>query len=139
MNHTLLSVSIALLFAIGTFMILRKDMIKVVIGLTILSHATNLLIVSAGAFLGWRTPIIINEGTGNSSGIIFTDDLANGILAPIIPEGTEVVFVDPLVQALTLTAIVISLATTAFLLILCYRVYQEHGTTDVSEIRRLKG
>ncbi|MDP2218230.1 MAG: NADH-quinone oxidoreductase subunit K [Methanolobus sp.] len=139
MNNTLLSVCIALLFAIGTFMILRRDMIKVVIGITVLSHATNLLIVSTGAFLGGRAPIITSDDAGSPSGIIFTDDLASGILAPVIPEGTEMVFVDPLVQALTLTAIVISLAITAFLLILCYRIYQEHGTTDVSEIRRLKG
>jgi multicomponent Na+:H+ antiporter subunit C len=135
----ILAIAIALLFGIGTFLILRKDMIRIAIGITILSHATNLLIVSSGAFSGDKVPIITHENTGNSAGFIFTDDLANGILAPIVSKGTEAIYVDPLVQALTLTAIVISLATTAFMLILCYRVYQEHGTTDVSEIRRLKG
>jgi multicomponent Na+:H+ antiporter subunit C len=138
MNDTLLSVSIALVFGIATFMILRKDLIRVAIGVTLLSHATNMLIVSTGAFLGGRAPIITGEEAVSTGGT-FIDDLAAGILAPVIPEGTEIAYVDPLVQALTLTAIVISLATTAFLLILCYRLYQEQGTTDVSEIRRLKG
>ncbi|MDI3539312.1 MAG: multicomponent Na+:H+ antiporter subunit [Methanolobus sp.] len=138
MNDTLLSVSIALVFGIATFMILRRDLIRVAIGVTLLSHATNMLIVSTGAFLGDRAPIITGEEAVSTGGI-FIDDLAAGILAPVIPEGTEMAYVDPLVQALTLTAIVISLATTAFLLILCYRLYQEQGTTDVSEIRRLKG
>lgn len=138
MNDTLLSVSIAIVFGIATFMILRRDLIRVAIGVTLLSHAANMLIVSTGAFLRGRAPIITGEEAVSTGGI-FTDDLAAGILAPLIPEGAEMAYVDPLVQALTLTAIVISLATTAFLLILCYRLYQEQGTTDVSEIRRLKG
>jgi multicomponent Na+:H+ antiporter subunit C len=46
--------------------------------------------------------------------------------------------VDPLVQALVLTAIVIGLATTAFVLTLCYRVNEEYGTVDVQELRRLR-
>ncbi len=139
MNNTLLSITIALLFGIGTFMILRKDIIRIAIGMTILSHAVNLLILSSGIFNGANAPIITDEIAQHSSGIVFTDDLVNGVLAPIVPEGTEMLFVDPMVQALTLTAIVISLATTSFLLILSYRVYKEHGTTDVSKVRRLRG
>lgn len=139
MNNTLLSITIALLFGIGTFMILRKDIIKIVLGMTILSHAANLLIFSSGITGGKTVPIITEEITQHTTGIIFTDDLVNGILAPIVPEGTEMLFVDPMVQALTLTAIVISLATTSFLLILSYRVYKEHNTTDVSKVRRLRG
>ncbi len=138
MNPTMLSITIALLFGIGTFMILRRDMIKVAIGITVLSHATHMLIVTSGAFLGGKVPIITSDHE-SGSGIIFMDDIAAGVLAPIVPEGTEMIYSDPLVQALTLTAIVISLATTAVLLILAYRVYQEHGTTDLNEIRRLKG
>jgi multicomponent Na+:H+ antiporter subunit C len=138
MNNTLLSITIALLFGIGTFLILRKDIIKVIIGLSILSHAVNLLIVSAGVFGDGKVPIITGEEHA-ASGIIFTDNLANGTLAPLVPEGTEYIYVDPLVQALVLTAIVISLATTAFILILAYRIYEEHGTTDIDMLRRLRG
>lgn len=139
MNNTFLSITIALLFGIGTFMILRKDIIKIVLGMTILTHAANLLILSSGIIDGATVPIITDKIAQYSSGIIFTDELVNGVLAPIVPEGTEMLFVDPIVQALTLTAIVISLATTSFLLILSYRVYKEHGTTDVSKVRRLRG
>ena len=139
MNNTFLSFTIALLFGIGTFMILRKEIIKIVIGMTILTHATNLLILSSGIITGATVPITTDETAHLSMNVIFTDDLANSILAPIVPEGTKMVFVDPMVQALTLTAIVISLATTSFLLLLSYRVYKEHGTTDVSKVRRLRG
>jgi len=41
---------------------------------------------------------------------------------------------DPLVQALVLTAIVIGFGTTAFALVLTYRVYEEHGTLDLGEV-----
>lgn len=139
MNNTLLSITIALLFGIGTFLILRKDLIKVVIGLSILSHAVNLLIVSTGLFNGGKVPIITGEHSEPSSGVLFTDDLANSVLAPVVPESAEMIYVDPLVQALVLTAIVISLATTAFILILAYRIYEEYGTTDITKLRRLWG
>ncbi len=139
MNNTLLSITIALLFGIGTFLLLRRDIIKVIIGLSVLSHAVNLLIVSTGIFDGTKVPIITTEHATEVSTTIFNDDLANGVLAPVVAAGEHVQFVDPLVQALVLTAIVISLATTAFILILAYRIYEEYGTTDIRELRRLWG
>ena len=42
MNNTLLSLVIAILFGIGTFLILRRDIVRVIIGLSIISHAVNL-------------------------------------------------------------------------------------------------
>ncbi|KGK99598.1 multisubunit sodium/proton antiporter, MrpC subunit [Methanococcoides vulcani] len=140
MNNTLLTITISLLFGIGTFLMLRRDIIKVIIGLSVLSHAVNLLIVSTGIFDGTKVPIITGSGhEGEASGIIFNDNLADGVLAPVVSASTHVDFVDPLVQALVLTAIVISLATTAFILILAYRIYEEYGTTDIRELRRLWG
>jgi multicomponent Na+:H+ antiporter subunit C len=47
--------------------------------------------------------------------------------------------VDPLPQALVLTAIVISLATTAFVIAVAIRIYEKYGTFDITKIRRLKG
>lgn len=139
MNNTLLSLTIAILFGIGTFLILRRDIIKVIIGMSILSHAINMLIVSAGIFDGIRVPIITeSEYPTAATGTIFNDNLAEGVLAPITIN-SPIDFVDPLVQALVLTAIVISLATTAFILILAYRIYEEYGTTDIRELRRLWG
>ncbi|MCD4821449.1 MAG: NADH-quinone oxidoreductase subunit K [Methanococcoides sp.] len=140
MNNFLLTLTISILFGIGTFLILRRDMIKVIIGLSVLSHAVNLLIVSAGVFENGKVPIITGSGHGGEvTGTIYNDNLAEGILAPIVSAGSHVEFVDPLVQALVLTAIVISLATTAFILILAYRIYEEYGTTDIRELRRLWG
>ncbi len=142
MNHTLLSLTIAILFGIGTFMILRRDIVKVIIGLGILSHAVNMLIVSTGVFSGTRVPIITDDGGHGETevtGTVFNDVLSENILAPVLAEGHTVHYVDPLVQALVLTAIVISLAITAFILILAYRIYEEYGTTDIRELRRLWG
>ncbi|WP_094228289.1 NADH-quinone oxidoreductase subunit K [Methanolobus psychrotolerans] len=142
MNNTLLSLTIAILFGIGTFLILRRDIVRVIIGLGILSHAVNLLIVSTGVFAGTKVPIIVDDGghgAVEATGSIFTDTLSLNILAPVLAAGHHTDYVDPLVQALVLTAIVISLATTAFILILAYRIYEEYGTTDLKELRRLWG
>jgi multicomponent Na+:H+ antiporter subunit C len=141
-NNTLLSLTIAILFGIGTFLLLRRDIVKMIIGLGILSHAVNLLIVSTGVFAGTRVPIITDDGghgAAEGTGTIFTDVLPENIHAPVLAAGHSVHYVDPLVQALVLTAIVISLATTAFILILAYRIYEEYGTTDIKELRRLWG
>ena len=105
-----------------------------------LVHAANLLIVSTGIFDSGKVPIITGSNeTAVASGTIFTDDIANGVLAPVISVMTGTHYVDPLVQALVLTAIVISLATTAFILILAYRIYEEYKTTDIRELKRLRG
>lgn len=140
MNNTILSLTIAILFGVGTFLIMRRDIIRVIIGLSILSHAVNIMIMSVGIFDGTKVPIIteLSSGTADGSGTIFTDSLINGTLAPMT-SGMHVEYVDPLVQAMVLTAIVISLATTAFILILAYRIYEEYGTTDIRELRRLFG
>jgi len=61
-------------------------------------------------------------------------------MPPIEVKGIEYVkFVDPLPQALVLTAIVIGLATTALLVGIAIRIYQKYGTFDIEKIRKLKG
>lgn len=74
-----------------------------------------------------------------------------GGAAPIVGRGqfdpvtTEIVpgfinsCVDPLPQALVLTAIVISLGSLALMISICIRIYGKYGTFDITEIRRLKG
>lgn len=99
---------LGILFAVGTFLILRRDVVRVVWGLTVLSQATNVYLVAMGGFSG-SAPILGGHGTGHGVGADVTD---------------------PLVQALVLTAIVISFATTTLALVLTYRVYQENGTID---------
>ncbi len=113
MNYYLLC---ALLFAIGLYGILvKRNLIKMIIGLTIMEYAIFLFF----AVIGY-----VKEGT-----------------PPIIVKGLEegVTFVDPLPQALVLTAIVIGLATTALAVSLAVRIYERYGTFDVRNIRNLRG
>lgn len=57
---------LGILFAVGTFLILRRDVVRVVWGLTVFSQATNVYLISMGGFSG-RAPIL--EGHGGGSGV----------------------------------------------------------------------
>ena len=60
--------------------------------------------------------------------------------APIVSKGFEnAKFVDPLPQAMVLTAIVIGVATTALLLSIAVMIYKKYGTFNVRKIQELKG
>jgi multisubunit Na+/H+ antiporter MnhC subunit len=64
----------------------------------------------------------------------------DGGIAPIVDPADPVkTYVDPLPQALVLTAIVIGLATTAMLMAVIIRLYRKYGTFDIREIRNLRG
>ena len=80
---------------------------------------------------------VIALGIINSSVIIlfiYTGSLS-GVLAPIITAG-EINIVDPLPQALMLTAIVVGLCITALALALIYRLYRLYGSLDIMEIEK---
>ena len=104
-----------LLFLVGLYGVLtRRNLIKIVIGFTIMEFSVFLFLVLIG---------YIDEG-----------------MAPIITENLEnPAFVDPLPQAMVLTAIVIGLATSAMLLAIAIRVYKKYGTFDTRKINNLKG
>jgi multicomponent Na+:H+ antiporter subunit C len=139
MTEIMTALTISILFGIGIYMILKRDLIKIAIGFNFISHSINLVIVTSGVLKGTLVPILA-DAMNENSGFIFTDDYANATLAPIITNVAEKsAFTDPLTQALVLTAIVISFATTAVLLTLAYRINEEYGTTDVDELRRLRG
>lgn len=103
-----MSVLVGLLFAIGTYLILSKRILRVILGTSMIGYAVNLLILTMG---GLKTG------------------------APPILGGKALSFTDPLPQALLLTAIVINFATTALILVLSYRACQELGTDDLEELR----
>ncbi|WP_227354761.1 sodium:proton antiporter [Haladaptatus salinisoli] len=107
MTQFALAAVLGFLFALGTFLVLRRDVVRVVWGVAIISQAANVYLVTMGGVEG-RVPIL-----GHGGGHAVTD---------------------PLVQALVLTAIVIGFGTTAFALVLTYRVYEEHGTIDMNEL-----
>lgn len=104
-----------ILLSIGLYCVLRKrNLIKIIIGLVICEYAVNLFLILIGYKLNGRSPLF--------------------------SPGMEVKnMVDPLPQALVLTSIVISLATTAFVIALAVRIYQKYKTFDITRIRRLKG
>jgi multicomponent Na+:H+ antiporter subunit C len=108
---TLLAVIIGFLYAASIYMFLRRSIVKLVLGIIFLSHATNLLLfVTGGLRIGKPA---------------FTDADGSVDLATVS---------DPLPQALILTAIVIGLGITAFSLVLVYRFYKETGTVDLDEL-----
>lgn len=109
------------LFLIGLYgVVTKKNVVKIVISLIIMECSVNLFLV----MLGFR-------GGGKA-------------VAPIVDETTEVAafsanVVDPIPQALVLTAIVIGLGVTALMVAVCIRLYERYGTFDITEMKRLKG
>jgi multicomponent Na+:H+ antiporter subunit C len=101
------AIAVGLLIGSGSYLLLKHDLVRVVIGVLLVSNGANLFIMLAG----------LDRGA-----------------APIypLPESGEVA--DPLVQAMTLTAIVITFGVTALLLSLIYRVYIAHSTLDTDTL-----
>lgn len=107
-------VAAALIGVIGLAVALwRRNLIHMLMGLSLVESAVNLFLVA----LGYRHDAIAPIYTG-------------------APEQAQMVL--PTVQALTLTAIVIGLATTAMMLSLVIVIHRHYGTTDVNEVRRLR-
>ena len=106
--NVLLSLVVAIFFGVGAFLLLKRDLIRVIIGMTLFSNGAILFIVAAG----------LSRGS-----------------APIVPIPEGVSFSDPLVQALALTAIVINFGVTILLLVLVYQVWVTHQSIDQEAIR----
>ena len=104
-----------ILFCVGVYCILvKKNLIKIIIGIGIVEYAVNLFFILVGYRLRGRAPILAKEQVIQN-------------------------MVDPLRQALVLTAIVIGLAITALIVAIAMRLYEKYGTFDITKIRRLKG
>ena len=104
----LLASAIGALAAGGFWLVLRARTFDVILGLTLLSYAVNLFLFAAGRLNPGRTPLL-KEG-----------------VAPLLANYT-----DPLPQALVLTAIVISMAMTALLLVMALRSHATSGSDHV--------
>ena len=110
--ETLLAFVIGLLYSAGVYPVLRRSIVKLILGIMLLSHATNLLLFVAGGLV-----------KGNPQ---FAES----------PEHTMIQnATDPLPQALILTAIVIGFGISAFFLVLMYRFFKETGTEDMDEVK----
>ena len=104
-----------ILFLVGLYgVITRRNLIKIAISLSIMEFSSFLFF----ALIGYM----------------------NGGVAPIVDPADPVkIYVDPLPQALVLTAIVIGLATTALMMAVIIRIYRKYKTFDIREISNLRG
>jgi multicomponent Na+:H+ antiporter subunit C len=102
---------IAVLFAAGTYLILRPNLLRVVMGFGLFSNATNLLLITVGGYTRDSGAPFVGADPKTAAGLM-----------------------DPLPPDIILTAIVISFAVSALMLTICYRVYRDHGTDNPQEL-----
>jgi multicomponent Na+:H+ antiporter subunit C len=103
----ILAAVIGILFGCGAFLLLKPDLFRIVVGVVLVANAANLTVMASGL------------GRGQS---------------PVEPYESGVAISDPLVQAMTITAVVIGFGVTALLLSLAYRVYVSSRTVDLDEL-----
>jgi len=107
--ETLMIVLSGVLVTVGTYLLLSKSLLRIIIGTSVLSHAVHILLMALGGLKRGREPLVIE---------------------------TEEAYVDALPQALILTAIVIGFAVTAIFLVVAYKTYEASGSSRVDRIGR---
>ncbi|MBB1138613.1 Na+/H+ antiporter subunit C [Myroides sp. WP-1] len=107
----LLVVLVGILYSAGIYLMFRRSMVKLLLGLMMLGNGANILIFLMGELTKGKAPIIDEEHSQ------FFDAYA-----------------DPVPQALILTAIVISFGLTAFAIVLLNKVYSTTGTDDLDSL-----
>ena len=105
----LLAIVAGVLYATGVYQMLRRRLAQVIIGLSLLSNGSNILILSAAGVTRAQPPLI-TEGVPLEQ------------------------YADPVPQSLILTAIVIGFGVLAFSLVLARRVQQSAGSDDIDAI-----
>ena len=107
-----LAILVGILYTAGVYMILRRSILKFIIGLIFLSNATNLLVfISAGLTAG--QPAFVDESTQTVKNLS-----------------------DPLPQALVLTAIVIGFGIVVYTMALKYKFFETTGTDDLDQLKQ---
>lgn len=113
MIEFMFALTIGILFGIGVFQLLRRDLIKSAIGFSILFAAINLFFLAVGALPGEFAPYVSNIEAGRETS-------------------------DPLVQALILTAVVVSFGSYSLVLGFINIISQRYDTVDSNEVNNLK-
>lgn len=103
------AVLVGALFSIATYLLLQRSFVRILFGFVILSNAANLFILSMSG-------------------------RPDGKRAPVIGQGGEGAYVDPLPQSLVLTAIVIGFGLTIYLIMLLYRIFLDAKTTNAEAL-----
>jgi multicomponent Na+:H+ antiporter subunit C len=107
----ILSILVGTLYTAGVYLMLRRSILKFVIGVILISNATNLLVFLSSTPIGGNPVFVAEEATETAA------------------------LADPLPQALLLTAVVIGLGITAFTLALKYKFFESTGTYDLDVLK----
>lgn len=99
---------VGVMFTVATYLVLQRSFVKILFGFLILTNAANLLVLAmSGRPDGKGAPVVLEPGAA---------------------------LVDPLPQALILTAIVIGFGVAAYLVFLLYRLFLDQKTTNAAEL-----
>jgi len=109
--NLIISLILGILFSASVFLMFQKSFFKLIIGVILFSYATVFFLFSVGGITKNAPPLISNNK------VVATEKMA-----------------DPLPQALTLTAIVISIGVQLFVIVLLKKVYGKVGTEDLDEL-----
>ena len=107
----LIAVVIGVLFFSGVYLLLSRTLLRVLVGTCLLSHGTLLVLITMGKLMRGDAPIL---------------------------GGLATHYIDPLPQALILTAIVIGFGVTAFIIVLSYRAFQSLDSDDTEDFRGME-
>ena len=106
----LLAVVAGVLYAAGLYLMLRRRLAQIIVGLGLLANGSNILIFAAAGVTRGNPPVLPVDAV---------------VTAP---------FADPVPQSLILTAIVIGFGVLAFSLVLAHRVHESAGSDDIDDI-----
>jgi multicomponent Na+:H+ antiporter subunit C len=110
--EVVLAILVGVLYTAGVYMLLRRSILKFIIGIIFMSNATNLLVFLSAGIVPGNPAFVGGEVTDYSQ------------------------LADPLPQALVLTAIVIGLGMVVFILALKYKFFEVTGTDDLDQLKQ---
>lgn len=108
----ILAILVGVLYTAGVYMLLRRSILKFIIGIIFLSNATNLFVFMASGLVAGKPAFV--DTTAQNPGILS----------------------DPIPQALVLTAIVIGFGIVVFMLALKFKFFEATGTDDLDQLKR---
>jgi multicomponent Na+:H+ antiporter subunit C len=112
---------LTVIFLVGVYCVVsKKNLVKIVVGLTIAEIAVNLFLVTLG------------YNSRGGTGVVPIEEAGPGTIRALD-------MVDPVPQALVIGSVVVSLATLILAVAICIRLYDRYQTYDITEIRRLRG
>lgn len=109
--ETMIIIVAGILFSIGTYMLLTKNLLRIIFGTGLYTHASHLMLMAVSGLKTGAAPLLGEQAAQ---------------------------YTDPVPQALILTSIVINFSLTALILVLGYRTYVETGFEDMRQLKGLE-